>query len=771
MNSATCNALAPVSTLAAPARREASADAWFSPGRFAVVLGLVILALYSDVVLGWRTFVFRDYGLFGYPLAYYYRESFWAGEVPLWNPLNNCGLPFAAQWNTMVFYPVSLLYLLFPLAWALSVFCLVHLYAAGLGMYFLARSWTENRFAAAVAGVAFAFNGLTLNCLMWPNNIAALGCLPWVMLAGETAWREGGRWIVVAALLGAMQMLAGAPEIIMFTWLLLAGLWALDFARATRPRLTLGRRLCAVVALISMLSAVQLLPFLDLLVHSQRDDAYSTGASAMPGSGWANFLVPLFRCYKSGAGVFFQPGQYWTSSYYHSLGVLVLAVVAAFLVRSARARLLAIFAVAAAILSLGDDGFLYRLLCRHVPQLSFMNFPIKFVIVVIVVIPLLAALVVREYSEDAANAKGTHRTVVIVLYAGCVVAILWLLWFASRYPDEYERWPNIARNGLARIAFLTLTVGLLLAMGRLPGSRLQVVARLGLLVVLWADVATHVPGQNPTVAPGAFEPNLPDHQRLDLPPDRSRGRAMLSAEAQARFEKTFLADPLNTYLGERCGLYYNCNLLDGIPKVDGLFSLYLREQFLVGYLLFSPTNGYATNLADFMAARQVSAPGDPLDWRARETAMPLVTIGQRPAFFDEKETIAALLATNFNPRRHVLLPPEARGFVTVSNQTEARIVNARCTPHRLDIQTEAKTSSLLVIAQTFYHPWQAYVDGRKAYLWRANHAFQALEVPAGVHRVELVYEDRLFLTGAVLSGAGLAGCAGLGFRRRRVPPV
>jgi hypothetical protein len=46
-------------------------------------------------------------------------------------------------------------------------------------MYFLARDWTGNPFAATLAGVAFAFNGLTLNCLMWPNNIDALGWMPW----------------------------------------------------------------------------------------------------------------------------------------------------------------------------------------------------------------------------------------------------------------------------------------------------------------------------------------------------------------------------------------------------------------------------------------------------------------------------------------------------------------------------------------------------------------------------------------------------------------
>ena len=37
-------------------------------------------------------------------------------------------------------------------------------------------------------------------------------------------------------------------------------------------------------------------------------------------------------------------------------------------------------------------------------------------------------------------------------------------------------------------------------------------------------------------------------------------------------------------------------------------------------------------------------------------------------------------------------------------------------------------------------------------LWRANHAFQAVQVPAGQHRVRLRYEDKRFQLGVWISG-------------------
>src|SRR5947207_1764459 len=234
-----------------PCNNRIFADNWFTPGRFAIILALSIFAAYPEVLLGLQTFYYRDFGFFGYPIAHYLRESFWRGEIPLWNPLNNSGLPFLAQWNTLVLYPGSIFYLLFPLSWSLSVFCLLHQFLAGFCMYWLARRWTASGLAAGLAAVAFAFSGLMLNCLMWPNNIAALGWMPWAVLCVERAWQRGGRWLIPAALVGALQMLTGAPEIIFLTWLFLAAL-AGEFWR--RQKL-LRIRLIPRVLIIPCLSA------------------------------------------------------------------------------------------------------------------------------------------------------------------------------------------------------------------------------------------------------------------------------------------------------------------------------------------------------------------------------------------------------------------------------------------------------------------------------------------------------------------------------------
>src|SRR5262249_40315159 len=87
---------------------------WWTPGRFALLLFLLILATFPDVLLGRRSFFYRDYAALAYPAACYSHASFWRGELPLWNPLNHCGVPFLAQWGTLALYPLSLIFQLLP---------------------------------------------------------------------------------------------------------------------------------------------------------------------------------------------------------------------------------------------------------------------------------------------------------------------------------------------------------------------------------------------------------------------------------------------------------------------------------------------------------------------------------------------------------------------------------------------------------------------------------------------------------------------------------
>src|SRR5487761_1897214 len=307
------------------------ADEFWTLRRFLLVLAAVVLAVFPKVALGLTTFFFHDSGTLGYPGAFYFQRSLLHGELPLWNPYSHCGVPFLAQMGQ--WYPANFLCVLLPLPWSLNVALPLHLLLGGGGMYALARRWGAGGFAASFAGMAYAFSGVSFSCFQWSNYIASLGWLPWVVLAVTEAWRGGGRWLAVAAVVSALQVLTATPEVTLLGWLLLAALWLAELFSGKIKFWISSRRVALVVLLAAGITMVQMLPFFDLLAHSQRDTNLPA-RWAMPGWGWANLVVPLFHNYRSPQGNWFQQGQDFLMSYYLGLGVLVLAVAGAWLTRS-----------------------------------------------------------------------------------------------------------------------------------------------------------------------------------------------------------------------------------------------------------------------------------------------------------------------------------------------------------------------------------------------------------------------------------------------------
>ncbi len=740
------------------------ADKIFSPVRFGIFLGLLVFASFPQVILGLETFVARDFGFFAYPLAHFQQQCFQHGELPFWNPYNNCGVPFLAQWNTMPLYPPALLYLTLPLKWSLSFFSLAHLWWAGIGMYFLARRWTGNQFAAAFAGVAFTFNGFTLNLIMWPSHIATFSWMPWVVLATELAWRNGSRAIILAALAGAMQMLAGGPETILLTWLIVAAIWLQQFIigrdASSPPRAALLWRFSLTGGLVFALSAVQLLPFLELVVHAQRETGYTDLRWSMPGFGLANFLVPMAFGSTHTEGIFFQHGQYWTSSYYLGLGTLWLALLAAWCVRERRVWLLGGAAVIALLFALGENTFVYPLVRKLILPLSLITYPVKFVMVAIFAAPLLAAFALANF-QSVRNRILPLGAVLLALIGGIVV-------WTQHAPLPGDDAHAALLNGFSRAVFLVLTGAVLSILFRESKSPLLRLAPLALVFVAWLDVFTHEPQQNPTVPPSIYELNLA-RQKLAMRPQPELGgsRAMLSPHAALELTRFALSDPKNNFLAKRLGYCANANLLDAVPKMDGFFSLTPREFDGLLSLIYSVTNADWSRLEDFMGVSQITAPGRLLEWQTRTNYRPLVTAGQRPVFLDDTNTLWALTRNDYDGDKMVFLPPETKSVVVISHLTSAKILTTTFANNSVNITAEAAEPSLVVIAQTFYHNWHAEVDGQPTQLIRANIAFQAVQIPAGAHKIRLVYQDKAFAIGAKISLAALAVCLLILFGQRR----
>jgi len=466
-------------------------------------------------------------------------------------------------------------------------------------------------------------------------------------------------------------------------------------------------------------------------------------------------VVPQFHATQSVLGTYHLADQYWTKSYYLGAGVLLLALIG--IGRECRWRtwLLGGTAIVGLGLALGNAGYVYAWLKQVVPALSFMRYPIKFVALPVFALPLLAAYGFNSLQSASPESARRGQRALTLLGGLLLLIAAGILWAARSFPKPEESWSVTWQSALSRMGFLAGFIAVVCALLRVRAESLRRLLAVAVAALVALDLTTAGMRLHPTVTTRAFGPL---EFNMSFRPRLGEARALVSRQASALLTRAGTPDLVAYCVGIRGALYQNNNLLEGIPKVDGFCSLPLKEPAEVFSLLNRGTNLLVTPLADFLGVAQVTAPDSLFAWQSRSNFLPLVTAGQRPVFAGAKETLRAVAADNFEPRREVYLPMVARAEVGVTNVADARIISTQWAAQRARFSVETAAPAMVVIAQSYYHDWRAFVDGQPTRLWRANHAFQALEVSAGRHEVTLVYQDRAFQLGAMISALSLIAC-------------
>ena len=89
--------------------------------------------------------------------------------------------------------------------------------------------------------------------------------------------------------------------------------------------------------------------------------------------------------------------------------------------------------------------------------------------------------------------------------------------------------------------------------------------------------------------------------------------------------------------------------------------------------------------------------------------------------------------------------------IPLKGTTAASAKIARYENAQVMIRASLDAAGILVLADSFYPGWNAYVDGKREEILRANLFFRAVALPAGEHIVEFRYEPRSFKIGLVIS--------------------
>lgn len=704
-------------------------------GKTKVVLLITVslIIFFPTVFIGIDSFFYRDFGVLAYPIIFHGKQSM--PELPLWNPLSHCGVPFLAQWGTMALYPFSFIYLLLPLPFSLNLFCFLHLILGGVGMYIIANRWIGKELPAMISAVGYVFNGTVLSCLMWPNYTAALGWLPWVICASELALNNGGKYLIYAIILSSIQYLTGVPELLLMTQIILFCVFILTFDKTK-----LIRYLFIIIMPIA-LCLIQLLPFIHLYFHSQRQTGIGIDKWAMPGWGWANFIVPLFHYYETYQHTFTQTNQAFITSYYYPLGLIFLAIFSLFKIKNKRILLLILLTVLSLILSLGKDGYLFDFLSNYLPFFDKIRYPVKFILLTSFTIPLLAGFGSTFCKDKRFGIKAL--IIGLVLMAAAVL----ILWFNYSHPFPYDQFELTLKNCIVRFLILALFI-ILLTISITNKKPLIYLA----LFLLCFDAVKHIPNFHPKLSSEHFAPGLWEAAVHARKPTINEGRVFISPEAEEKLLRSTVSDWSANFTGKRLALWSNLNLLEQIPKVNGALTLRIKYQKEIENLLYTKSITNTVNILRFLGVKWITKPGSVIEWIEFTNSLPIITAGQQVLIMTDNEITNRLFSADFDPSTTVFISDsEQTKLATNISQSDVRIISSHISNHKVVAEYEGKSQSVLVISQSYYPLWNAYIDNVKTPLLRANYAFQAVLIPPGHHFIEVKYEDNYFIFGLIIS--------------------
>lgn len=147
-----------------------------------LVAPVLILLLFAPALAGIDRLAFRDVSHFYTPLYDYVASRNSEQWLPLWNPLDQTGIPLAGETTTAVFYPLRYVLFMLPIPSevAISWYIVLHLILASLTARLAARWAGLGQPAATIAGLLYPLSGSILFLYTNPPYlVSAAGC-PWL---------------------------------------------------------------------------------------------------------------------------------------------------------------------------------------------------------------------------------------------------------------------------------------------------------------------------------------------------------------------------------------------------------------------------------------------------------------------------------------------------------------------------------------------------------------------------------------------------------------
>ena len=749
---------------------------------------LCLVAIYYWPVLTLKGFLWNDFIEQNFPYRLFAAVSLKQGVLPFWTPYVFSGMPFFADVQAAVLYPLNLVLTLFASREWLSPIIveyqvIFHIFLAGLFMYLLGREFKCNRTGSLLSAITFMFCGFFTAHIFHVNLIHTAAWFPLIILLLTRALqRPSLPYAALTAVVLCVAFLSGYPQLMLHSYYWIAAYYVFLLVTAIKRGTTLkaevfrGLIFGAIVALGLGMSAVQLAPTQELAQNSVRPKLEFS--ESCEGSLRPYRLVTLFAPNYFGRpdknnywGISkddFNSGvhYYWETAIYTGIAPLALAGLAAFFVRTPLSLFLALMGALSLLLAMGDSFFLYGIFYHILPGLKSFRVPGRFAFMFSASIAALAGFGVQWLQNQCASdiSEKARRMTKRIALGAAGLCLLWAILasfgafkdgvinfivnaqrFGSNptglegFVDE-RLYPQIIRSLwlCALFAAGTATIVVLRVFkkisARRTGALLCGIAVADLLAFGYGFAASETDPRQVFMKTPAVEQV-----------QREQAREFFRINSRDSHPGT---DDLG---GAHMAFYKNQGNVHRIFLMEGYNPLRLKRELV-------DRKEKTLDILNIKYALQVDPRRQSMGFVERSGYCPRCRmVYDYVVEPNESAVLPALYKDSFNHTTSVVLE-ENPGFAAspraASDSSNCRIVSYSLNSISMDVSTPR--AGLLTLSEIYYPEWKARVDGAPVPLYRADYALRAIPVAAGRHAVTCFYDARAFKKGLRVS---LAACA------------
>ncbi len=791
--------------------------------RFSPVYLFTLASLYFFSALnGSRLLTERDLAVFFIPPRILWTKLLAIGQFPLWNPLSYCGQPLLATLQPGIFYPVNLLLILLPFDLGFNWVIILHYFLSGFFVLILLYELRASLSGALAGAITFMLCGYLFSVHNVLSTLLSVTWAPLALFFFLRALRRGSlKYVALTGAVMTVLFTGGGIEVLFATFglLFLLAVWPnmLDFDSSTTGRGNSGfslrlRFFLYICLLFLLLSAVQLLPFLELASRSTR----SGGLSYFEATTWSfdlkdflQFFIPDLYGYASSNEKYWA-NQSWLKTVYTGTMPLLLSLF--FFLRYRRKTLLFFFvALLFFMLAMGKNSLIYPYLFDYIPFFSKIRYPVKFLFVPFLFLAVATGLGADSLKYFVQGSEPRKLKMELLLFFITITALLfgalslyntevlnWLVNNGYDYPDYNYAAINLFNTKRLLFFFIISLLGIYSVFSSV---RLRRYLPVFLILVLSIDLffahnnyyrSTESAEYHKAGEVMKFLQKDDSLFRVFVTPKTLKEGALLPVESSSLNSAESMEMSTERLVKEKLEGY---NLEHGIYDISGV-NVMKRQRYAELYELIVVGAGVdSTNLLSMMNVKYVlsTPPIDSKDFKLvhvvgvndtvnpvelkkyeeSETLKVYKNLAVLPRFFlvedfsiikEKSKRFTRLISKNFSPLSTVLLEENpwkgAAGSVIDTREipqesSAVKIVKLGANSAELDVTLSVP--SILVTSDSWYPGWKVFVDGIERPLLRANHAFKAVALSDGRHKVRFLYSPLSFTIGAIVSGITLTG--------------